>query len=343
MVWTVLFVMLHVWEQQSSEGKYIETVRLKAERLYENVQALRSWIGGHGGIYVAVDARVKPNPLLANIPERDVLTSDGRRLTLYNSPAFLRQVMTEFEAESGSRVRLVSLKPINSNNIPDTWERKGLERLSSETKKFADLTEINSHPFYRLMSPMILRKPCLRCHQYDASEVGRLIGAISISLDAGPDFAIYQQTKERLLLSHAGVWMVGTLGILLGGWRWRQLLFKLERSAVCDQLTGLYNRRELMAHLELEAASAERYGTGFSLIMLDIDHFKHVNDTYGHQAGDDVLKAVVKIMRDNVRAIDLLARYGGEEFIIVCPHTDIEGVSIVAEHVRHSVMVTPWR
>jgi diguanylate cyclase (GGDEF)-like protein len=191
------------------------------------------------------------------------------------------------------------------------------------------------------MSPMILREPCLRCHAYDKSAIGSLIGAVSVSVDAGPDFAVHEQAEHTLLLSHTSMWLVGTLGMILGGWRWRSLLLKLERSAVCDPLTGLYNRRELMSHLDFTTAGAERYQTPLSLIMLDIDHFKDVNDSYGHQAGDEVLQTVARIMRDSVRSGDLLARYGGEEFTIVCPHTEGDGAIVIAERIRRAVMETP--
>jgi len=339
--WTLLFVLMQRWEHQASEEKYRETVRLKAEMLLENAQAMRQWIGGHGGVYVVVDEGVKPNPLLAPIAERDVITPSGRRLTLYNSPAFLRQVMSEFEALSGSRVRLVSLNPISPANLPDEWERAGIARLSPNTGKLAEMTEIDGRPFYRVMSPMLLEKACLRCHQYQTSEVGQLIGAVSVSYDAAPDFRIHQRTERALLFSHTSMWVIGVAFLALGGWRWRQLLLKLEQSAVSDPLTGLFNRRELMGRLESEAAAAKRYGTGLSLIMLDIDHFKHVNDTYGHQAGDDVLKALAHIMRNTVRINDLLARYGGEEFVIVCPHAGMDEATEIAERVRRSVEQTP--
>jgi hypothetical protein len=87
-IWTLLFGLLQTWEHRASEQKYQEMVRLKAEMLYHSTQALRSWIGSHGGVYVLVDKEVKPNPLLASVPERDVITPGGRHLTLYNSPPF---------------------------------------------------------------------------------------------------------------------------------------------------------------------------------------------------------------------------------------------------------------
>lgn len=309
--------------------------------LYHSTQALQNWIGGHGGIYVAVDKDVQPNPLLAGIPERDVVTPSGLHLTLYNPPALLRHVMMEFEAESGSRVRIISQNPINSANTPDAWERAAFGHLTTKSDQFAELTAINGQPVYRLMRPIIQQEACLSCHQYDKSAEGSMIGAVSISLDARPDFAVHRRAEQSLLLSHVSMWMIGTLGIIVAGWRWRLMLLKLEQSAVCDALTGLYNRRELMNRLEVEAATAKRYGTALALVMLDIDYFKQVNDNHGHQAGDDVLRALAQIMRNSLRVSDLPARYGGEEFAILCPHTGIDGAMDIAERIRRTLEQTP--
>lgn len=104
-----------------------------------------------------------------------------------------------------------------------------------------------------------------------------------------------------------------------------------------DSLTRLANRRFFQAALEKEFAQARRYGTNFSLIMIDIDHFKRYNDTHGHLQGDKVLRDVAQILQDNIRAIDLAARFGGEEFIILMPKTNKEGARAAAEKLRQCV------
>jgi two-component system, cell cycle response regulator len=104
-----------------------------------------------------------------------------------------------------------------------------------------------------------------------------------------------------------------------------------------DPLTGLYNRRYLMEFLEIEVTRAERTIENLSLLMLDIDHFKKVNDIYGHQSGDAVLKAVADVAKGNLRNYDIAARYGGEEFVVVLPNTPLSEASLVAERLRESV------
>ncbi len=112
--------------------------------------------------------------------------------------------------------------------------------------------------------------------------------------------------------------------------------------AATDALTGLLNRRALEDRLKIEQQRAQRYGKAFSLMLLDIDHFKKVNDTYGHVAGDAVLKTLAAVLAQQTRDIDSVARYGGEEFVIVLPETDGSGAKIVAERIRKAVSSTPF-
>ena len=109
---------------------------------------------------------------------------------------------------------------------------------------------------------------------------------------------------------------------------------QLEALSVTDVLTGLANRRRLMTRLEEEVQRARRYKTPLAVVMIDIDHFKQVNDTYGHAMGDEVLRNIGAMLKANVRATDLAARYGGEELTLVLPHTDAPGALLVAEGLR---------
>jgi two-component system cell cycle response regulator len=109
---------------------------------------------------------------------------------------------------------------------------------------------------------------------------------------------------------------------------------KLERLANFDSLTGLYNRRAILSKLHDLINLANRYKEDLSLSMLDIDHFKRVNDHYGHLTGDEVLEKIATIICRNIRETDIVGRYGGEEFIIVLPKTDLSSSWVVAERLR---------
>jgi len=107
--------------------------------------------------------------------------------------------------------------------------------------------------------------------------------------------------------------------------------------AVTDSLTGLYVRRYFMMKLQEEIHRAERYNKVLSVIMADLDHFKSVNDTYGHAAGDRVLQAVGHYLRKNIRDVDILARYGGEEFVFLLPDADKEAAVCLSERLRRGL------
>ncbi len=109
---------------------------------------------------------------------------------------------------------------------------------------------------------------------------------------------------------------------------------ELERLSVTDQLTGLYNRRRLSEVLASEVLRSRRHEHAFSLLVMDVDHFKKFNDAHGHLAGDRVLAAVADVLRETTREIDTPARYGGEEFVVVLPETDMEAAVDVAERIR---------
>jgi two-component system cell cycle response regulator len=116
---------------------------------------------------------------------------------------------------------------------------------------------------------------------------------------------------------------------------------QIERLSVTDPLLGIFNRRYLHERLPQEAARARRYGTSLSLVMADLDHFKSINDSYGHQAGDAVLQHSVSVARSALRKSDWMARYGGEEFVIVLPETHLQGAYAVAERMRRLCAETP--
>ena len=122
--------------------------------------------------------------------------------------------------------------------------------------------------------------------------------------------------------------------------RTRELVEKnreLEVLSVTDRLTGLSNRRKLDEVLEEELIRCRRYGVEFAVIMMDIDHFKHVNDSHGHAVGDGVLQAMAQILREGTRDADALARFGGEEFVIVCRHATLDGAVDTAERIRAAI------
>ncbi len=114
-------------------------------------------------------------------------------------------------------------------------------------------------------------------------------------------------------------------------------LMVMEKQATTDTLTGCYNRKMFNDLLKSEAKKAARHHKKFALILLDIDNFKSVNDTYGHLTGDEVLKEMAAVTRETIRESDIFARWGGEEFAVLLPETGLKGAAILAEKIRGNI------
>jgi len=112
--------------------------------------------------------------------------------------------------------------------------------------------------------------------------------------------------------------------------------------AVTDELTGLYNRRYFDRHLAVMLGKAQAQDRDLAVMLLDVDHFKAVNDTHGHDVGDAVLKELAQRLRRNIRGVDLACRFGGEEFVVLMPDTDHRQAESVAERVRTAMAERPF-
>jgi diguanylate cyclase (GGDEF)-like protein len=162
-------------------------------------------------------------------------------------------------------------------------------------------------------------------------------GTEEVAVQALQEGAIGYLSKNNLSQEK----LVDTIDAALDKWtRLRQARAdreELERLANFDPLTGLYNRQAILGKLHELINHAKRYKEDFSLSMLDIDHFKKVNDRYGHLTGDEVLEKIASLIYRNIRDTDIAGRYGGEEFIIILPQADSSAAMVVAERIRNII------
>ena len=145
--------------------------------------------------------------------------------------------------------------------------------------------------------------------------------------------------REQLALLAFSLFIAVALGLAFGFF-WMTtaaLTAEVEHIASTDPLTRVYNRRVFLKWCEKELLRTQRSHVPFSLLMLDLDHFKRVNDNFGHQRGDEVLCAAVERMQDSVRGIDVLCRWGGEEFAVLLPNASLDSTRIVAERIRENI------
>lgn len=123
----------------------------------------------------------------------------------------------------------------------------------------------------------------------------------------------------------------------------QRLITKLEHLSAIDSLTGLLNRRALFERLSQEMARAKRHGSVLSVILCDMDGFKEINDTYGHTAGDEVLRYIAQTLKEPLRRADTVGRYGGDEFMIILPATSAKGAQSLAERIRSTIEATEFQ
>jgi diguanylate cyclase (GGDEF)-like protein len=154
---------------------------------------------------------------------------------------------------------------------------------------------------------------------------GETLGAISIARRGG-DFTLEQCDLLAYLTTQTAVSLENVA-----------LHSQIQRQAITDELTGLSNVRHFHELLDQEIERAQRFDNHIGLVMVDIDNFKSVNDTYGHPQGDLVLKEVARVLREQSRDIDFPARYGGEEMSVILPQTDIDGAAMLAERMREAI------
>ena len=171
----------------------------------------------------------------------------------------------------------------------------------------------------------------------------------SISDFFGNDKKSHTKPKGRIVLNKNDteyIFMSSTQDLLKDSMKRKLVMLEditaLEKLAQTDKLTNLYNRAKLDKELLYNFNMYIRYKKAYTIIIIDIDHFKNVNDTYGHLAGDDVLIKVSNIMRNSIRETDILGRWGGEEFMIISPNTELDGAYALAENIRVKIEKTKF-
>ncbi len=152
-------------------------------------------------------------------------------------------------------------------------------------------------------------------------------------------YKVPDQVQAATYFMALSVLLLNSVGFVL--MQMERAISQQQNLATHDGLTGLYNRHALMDALPRYQAQAARTSAPLALLMIDIDHFKRVNDQHGHLSGDEVLRAVAHRINERLRRADLLARFGGEEFLVVLPNTDRGGAGVVAENIRRAIESAP--
>ncbi|HTG00949.1 MAG TPA: diguanylate cyclase [Nitrospirota bacterium] len=305
---------------------------VQARAFFKSVLSAWQWNARAGGVYVVKQTGDAPGV-------SEITSRDGRVLALRSHAFVMRDIARFAEKEGGYRFRFTSLKPLDAHDKPDAFEERALNLFKRDGLREAYGTEpLDGKTHFRYIAPLVVEPACLRCHGNSGYAVGDVLGGISIS------FPLEEQ-RDRMTRHYASMaFFCGLAALLLFGaiyWFASQLMTKLSTArskvaqiSIADELTGLYNRRHIMNRFTEEYEQARRLKSNLSCIIADIDHFKVVNDLYGHISGDEVLKAVGHAFKGLVRAYDIVGRCGGEEFLFILPDTSIEQAWHFAERVR---------
>jgi diguanylate cyclase (GGDEF)-like protein len=351
--WTFV-IAISLLASISVHRQEIVTIAQNVARAYIDRDILyRNWNALHGGIYVPADRGISPNPFYPpSVKERDVITPSGRHLTLVNPAYMTRQIYELAQKEHKISGRITSLKPLRPENKADAWEESALRDFERGEQEVSSVVkEGDSSRYMRLMRPLVTEESCLFCHAQQGYKKGDIRGGISIRLPMALFEPAIRREAALLLAGHGVMWLLGLTGLYAGytGLRrrtkerdiaeeeLRRVNAILESQATTDSLTGICNRRKFLELLQAEIQEAKRYGVSLALIFFDIDHFKLVNDTCGHEAGDSVLQELARIVTGVIRQTDIFARFGGEEFVILVHNNDVRTGRELAEKIRSRV------
>lgn len=325
-VWTLLLAGMLVWMLDNIGNEMMELGRLEAVANFNKDQAFRAGATEHGGVYVPETERTVASPYLSHIPERDLITPSGRKLTLMNPAYMLRQMMEDYDELYGVKGRITSLKPLNPDNSPDVWEEAALRAFEKGENEVFEITRIDSRPFLRLIRPMLTREGCLKCHSHQGYKVGDVMGGVGVSVPLQKYLSVAIERKQNLWVILLVVWIVGLGFIWLGTSRSKQRILErmdyekhIWNQANFDALTGLANRTMFMDRLDRALAYAQRDNHLLALLYIDLDRFKDVNDTRGHAMGDELLQQAAQRLQHSVREVDTVSRLGGDEFTVILP------------------------
>ena len=464
-LWSAIVVASLAWNLFVIQRQVLQLSTSQGREVFHMMDAMRLWNARHGGVYAKLTEETPSNPYL-DVPNRDVETRDGTRLTLLNPAYMTRQVAATVGELTGVQVHMTSLKPINPGNRADPWETAALQDFERGGKDKAELVEVGGQTFARFMAPLITRQACLDCHAKQGYKVGDIRGGISVTLDTAPFAEPLRLQKRNSLLVHLVGWALVAALTLFALARWREQVLALGRAkdeqealvelrtgelrrevverrqaeirlrllmdasgngifglaangectfinpvaqrllgldqadamlgraildlitpdaardqglhealrlgqslhsddcvfvradgapfhveirldpidgdgaagavvnfaditqrkaaeasiwhqANYDALTGLANRRLLSHRLEQMIADARRSPEIIALLFVDLDGFKASTGTYGHEAGDSVLRETARRLQAGTRDSDLVARLAGDEFLVV--------------------------
>ena len=209
LVWSAAMGGFMAWYAVDTQDHTEQLARNEVRIVFNKDLSFRRWVTSHGGVYVPVTDKTYPNPGLSHLPERDIETPSGKKLTLMNPAYVMRQVMTDYSELYGGKGKLTSLKLINPDNAPDDWERAALLRFEQGEREIAEFVEIDGQPYLRQIGALMAEKGCLKCHGRQGYKEGDVRGGIAVAIPMQPHLDRMYGDIRKMLLPAGAIWLFG--------------------------------------------------------------------------------------------------------------------------------------
>lgn len=362
-----LFIMKYINDTRNDYQTISEKILFEqASTLFNNIVTLRKWNSDHGAVYIKAHDGIQPNPYLK---DNHTYTKDNELLIKVNPAWMTRQVSELSNKKEKYYFKITSLQPINPNNAPDKFEKIALENMKRYKTKEV-YTSLESDKF-NFMGALKVEQSCLECHTTQEYSIGDTIGGLRVSIPIDnylENMEIVNSKTELLYIItiFTSISFILIITYTINSIYIRELsIMKLNKTleakvhqrtkelknankklleiSSIDFLTNIPNRRCFFDVGSKSFHLAKRENHPLSIICIDVDYFKSINDNYGHNIGDEILKLVASKMNRLIRKSDILARTGGEEFTVLLNNTDKESAFVLAEKLRTTIENSYYR